>query len=287
MAHVTLKEILSQSVEGKYAVGAFPGMDYSITEAILSACEKKNVPVIFLLWGGYVFGKKNNEKVWFENMWNMLDRASVPVAMILDHGSYEECYYAMELGFKSIMFDGSSLPLEENIKKTAEIVKEAHKRGISVEGEVGHVGGDEGVTEGGEVKRDLFTKPEDARRFVEETGVDALAVAVGSKHGVYETDPNLDLVRLDEIRAAVGDVPLVMHGGSGIKDDMMRQAVDHGINKINYVTYLMLAAEEASDEKRESGKRLTYWDMVQVANKRIEQEIAHEVEVFNTKELVL
>lgn len=287
MPHVTLKEILSQSVREKYAVGAFPGMDYSIAETILSACEKKNVPVIFLLWGPYVFGKKNNEKVWFDNMWNMLERASVPVSMILDHGSYDECFHAMDLGFKSIMFDGSSLPLDENIAKTAEIVKAAHALGVSVEGEVGHVGGDEGVTEGGEVKHDLFTRPEDAKKFVEETGVDALAVAVGSKHGVYETDPNLDLVRLDEIRDAVGDVPLVMHGGSGIKDDMMAAAVEHGINKINYVTYLMLAAEEASDELRNSGKRVTYWDVMQVANKRIEEEVSHEVEVFNTKKLDL
>lgn len=287
MPLVNLKTLLRESVEKKYAVGAFPGMDFSITEQILETAERANRPVMFLLYGPYVFGKKNNDRRFFDIMWKMLDSATVPTTMILDHGTYEECFKAVELGFPSIMFDGSSLPLEENIRKTNELLKVCRAKNISVEAEVGHVGGNEGTTEDGSAITDLFTKPEEARYFVEATGVDALAVAIGSVHGVYRKEPELDIKRLDEIRQAVGNVPLVMHGGSGIPDPMMRRAVDHGINKINFATGLLLSATDAmhKDEADNPGKRRMYWDLMRAANKAIDAEVAHQIKVFNTQEL--
>lgn len=287
MPLVNLKTLLRESVEKKYAVGAFPGMDFSVTEQILETAERANCPVMFLLYGPYVFGKKNNDRRFFDIMWKMLDSASVPTTMILDHGTYDECLKAIELGFPSIMFDGSSLPLEENIRQTNELLKICRAKNISVEAEVGHVGGNEGTTEDGSALTDFFTKPEEARYFVEATGVDALAVAIGSVHGVYRKEPELDIQRLDEIRQAVGNVPLVMHGGSGIPDPMMRKAVDHGINKINFVTGLLLSATDAmhKDEADNPGKRRMYWDLMCAANKKMDADVTHQIQVFNTQEL--
>lgn len=159
-----------------------------------------------------------------------------PVALHLDHGgSYELAARCVEAGYTSVMIDGSKLPFEENVEVTRRVVEMAHAAGVSVEGELGHVAHNE---EGGDISR-LFTRPEDAARFVGATGVDALAVAVGTAHGFYKGEVRLDFGRLEQIRDAVGDrAALVLHGGSGVPDELMRKAVGCGIRKINFGTEL-------------------------------------------------
>jgi tagatose 1,6-diphosphate aldolase GatY/KbaY len=160
-----------------------------------------------------------------------------PAALHLDHGaSYELAERCVKAGYTSVMFDGSQLPFAENCALTRRVVELAHAHGVSVEGELGH------VTHNDEAARDItscYTRPEDALRFVEETGVDALAIAIGTAHGFYKGEVQLDFERLDKIRAAVGErVSLVLHGGSGVPDELLRQAVAHGISKINFGTEL-------------------------------------------------
>lgn len=159
-----------------------------------------------------------------------------PVALHLDHGaSYELAARCVEAGYTSVMIDGSTLPFDENVELTRRVCETAHAAGVSVEGELGHVAHNE---EGGDISR-LFTRPEDASRFVELTGVDALAVAVGTAHGFYKGEVRLDFERLEQIRDAVGDrASLVLHGGSGVPDELMRKAVGCGIRKINFGTEL-------------------------------------------------
>ena len=158
-----------------------------------------------------------------------------PVALHLDHGgSFELAKRCIEAGYSSVMIDGSKLPFEENIELTRRVVDIAHAAGVSVEGELGH------VTQNADNENisDFFTRPEDAKAFVEGTGVDALAVAIGTAHGFYKGEVKLDLPRLREIREVVGDVSLVLHGGSGVPDELMREAIRCGIAKINFGTEL-------------------------------------------------
>ena len=161
-----------------------------------------------------------------------------PVALHLDHGaSYELAERCVEAGYTSVMFDGSKLPFAENCELTRRVVELAHANGVSVEGELGHVAHNDEAA-GNEIKN-FYTRPEDALRFVEETGVDALAVAIGTAHGFYKGEVRLDFERLDRIRDAVGErVALVLHGGSGVPDELLRQAILHGISKINFGTEL-------------------------------------------------
>ena len=170
------------------------------------------------------------------------DEAAQPVALHLDHGeSYELAARCVDAGYTSVMIDGSKLPFAENVALTRRVVEMAHAHGVSVEGELGHVAhNDEGCT-----ISDFFTRPDDARRFVAETGVDALAVAVGTAHGFYKGVVRLDFLRLQEIRDAVGDTALVLHGGSGVPDELLREAIACGIVKINFGTELKNAFTRA------------------------------------------
>jgi fructose-bisphosphate aldolase class II len=172
-------------------------------------------------------------------------RASVPVAVHYDHGlTFDRCMEAIRLGFSSIMFDGSLGDVEQNLADTRQIVKIAHSMGLTVEGEIGHVGN---ADVGDNETDDRYTTREEAVSFVEQTGVDALAIAIGTAHGVYKTKPKLDLDRLAEIRSAL-DTPLVLHGGSGLSDDDFRGAIAGGIAKINIFTDLCSAGEKAMIE---------------------------------------
>ncbi len=157
------------------------------------------------------------------------------VALHLDHGgSFELAQKCVDAGYTSVMIDGSKLPFAENVELTRRVVEMAHARGVSVEGELGHVAQN---ADGGDITQ-FYTRPEDARRFVAETGIDALAVAIGTAHGFYKGEVKLDLARLREIRDAVGDTALVLHGGSGVPDELMREAIRAGIRKINFGTEL-------------------------------------------------
>lgn len=256
MSLVTLKEILSSSIDEKYAIGGFVTFDYSSTEAIIKAAETVNGKAIVMIpWG--LVADRNNREQYIRNTRNMLEESSTTFALHLDHGaSFEECMLAIHSGFSSVMYDGSALPFEENIRNTLKVVEAAHACGVSVEAEIGHVGGAEGgalIAEGLSADTSLYTTVEEAVQFAQATGVDALAVAVGTVHGIIKGEPHIDLQRLSDIRSAL-DIPLVLHGGSGLDDETFRSTVRNGINKINYFTEMSLTASNAvKDFIREKG----------------------------------
>ncbi len=182
-----------------------------------------------------------------------------PVALHLDHGaSFELANRCVEAGYTSVMIDGSKLPFEQNVDVTRRVVEMAHISGVSIEGELGHVAQN---TDGGDITQ-LFTRPDDAKKFVDETGVDALAVAIGTAHGFYKGEVRLDFPRLREIRDAVGDTPLVLHGGSGVPDELLQEAIRSGIAKINFGTELKnaftLAVRKSLSESGEIDLRKTF-----------------------------
>ena len=203
MSLVTLKEILRESIDKKYAVGAFDTFNPLMTEAILCAAEEEEKPVI-LMQIDHFFDERRDHGVYFRNIINMIEHMKTPVCLMLDHGeSIENCMRAIHLGFSAVMFDGSMLPYEENVRETKALVRAAHACGVSVEAEIGHVGGLEGEAdpEGSVADGSGFTEPEMAERFAAETGVDALAVAFGTVHGKYRGEVNLDFARLAKIRS--------------------------------------------------------------------------------------
>lgn len=245
---VTMKEILKDAKERKYAIGAFNVPNLESVQAVISAAEELNVPVI--LQHAEVHENLISMQEIGPIMLDYAKRALVPVCVHLDHGaSFDLCVQAIRLGFTSIMYDASSKSYEENFNGTKEIVKIAHAAGVSVEAELGHiftssVGGGEGRgavgAEDFDSLDDCYTDPVTAKTFVEGTNVDALAISFGTTHGVYLTEPKLDLNRITEIKNEI-DIPFVMHGGSGVSDEDFKTAIRNGITKINYYTYGAMA----------------------------------------------
>ena len=288
MSLITLKEILSGSIEERRAVGGFVTFDYSSTEAIIKAAETANGKAIVMIpWG--LVAERDNREQYLRNTRAMLEESSAPFALHLDHGaSFEECMLAIHSGFSSVMYDGSSLPFRENIENTIKVVEAAHACGVSVEAEIGHVGGAEGgalIKEGLSADSSLYTTVEEAVTFAEATGVDALAVAVGTVHGIIKGEPRIDLKRLSDIRNAV-KIPLVLHGGSGLDDDTFRSTVENGINKINYFTEMSLTASEAVKEYvRKSGSSPVHMmDITSYAYGELEKLIEKQIRVFRREE---
>ena len=242
---VSLNEVLSNAQKGRYAVGLFNTIDTDMLEAVLETAEKRRAPVI--IGTAEVLLPYGELQLIGPSIIAAARRASVPVVVHYDHGlTFERCMEALKLGFSSIMFDGSVKPYEQNIAETREIVRIAHAFGASVEGEIGHVG-----DAGEEESANHYTTVEEAKQYLSDTGVDALAVAIGTAHGAYKTAPKLSFERLREIHGAV-DAPLVLHGGSGLTDDDFRQAIANGIAKVNIFTDLCLAGvlgQKAAQEK--------------------------------------
>ena len=231
----TMKEMLEDARKNHYAIPAFDVSNYEMMKAALDACEEERSPALLMGLGVDLRGKS------MRLMASMVSSASdvydIPVCFHLDHAdSFKMIQAAVSAGFTSVMYDGSNLPLEENMRNTAEIVRFAHSRGVTVEAELGHVGnaavGNVKDSRENENPEDTLTDPADVARFVGETDVDALAVAIGTAHGVYRKTPVLRIDRLDEI-AAVCNRPLVLHGGSGTPDEQIKRAIRHGIAKIN------------------------------------------------------
>ena len=240
---VNLKDILKDAQDKKYAVGLFNTTDTDMLEGAITAAEELRSPII--IGTAEVLLPYGDLSLIAPSIIAAAKRASVPVAVHYDHGlTFDRCIEAMRLGFSSIMFDGSAGSIEDNLAATREMVKIAHSMGITVEGEIGHVG--EAKT-GDNETADMYTTREEAIAFVEQTGVDALAIAIGTAHGVYKSKPKLDLQRLKDIRSAL-DTPLVLHGGSGLSDDDFRNTVKNGIAKINIFTDLCTAGEKAMRE---------------------------------------
>ena len=250
---VSAKEMLNKAKAGHYAVGQFNINNLEWTKSILLAAEETRSPVILGVSEGagkYMTGYKT--VVGMVN--GMLEELniSVPVALHLDHGSYEGCYKCIEAGFSSIMFDGSHYPIEENIEKTKELVKVAKGKGMSVEAEVGSIGGEED----GVIGRGECADPKECKS-VADLGVTMLAAGIGNIHGKYpENWEGLSFETLDAIQQITGDMPLVLHGGTGIPDDMIKKAISLGVAKINVNTECQLAFADATRKYIEAGKDL-------------------------------
>ena len=240
---VNLDYVLKKAQEENYAVGLFNTTDTDMLEGVLAAAEEMRAPVI--IGTAEVLLPYGELKLIAPSIIAAAKRASVPVVVHYDHGlTFERCIEAMKLGFSSIMFDGSAGDIEENLDNTREIVKIAHAMGITVEGEVGHVG--QASTEDNNAV-DMYTTPDEAEEFIAKRGVDALAIAIGTAHGAYKNKPCLDIERLKEIHNRV-ETPLVLHGGSGLSDDDFKSVIREGISKMNIFTDLCLAGEKAMSE---------------------------------------
>ena len=250
---VSAKEMLIKAREGKYAVGQFNINNLEWTKAILLAAQENNSPVILGVSEGA--GKYMGGYDTVVGMVNGLLKGlniTVPVALHLDHGSYEGAKKTIEAGFSSVMFDGSHYPFEENVAKTKELVELAHSKGISVEAEVGSIGGEEdGVVGAGEV-----ADPQECKA-ISELGIDFLAAGIGNIHGKYpENWTGLNFKVLGEINEATGSMPLVLHGGSGIPEEMIKEAISLGVAKINVNTECQVVIAEATRKYIEEGKDL-------------------------------
>lgn len=288
---VSMTELMKDAQEKGYAVGAFNAVSFESLRAIIAAAEETGKGVIL-----------NHAEVHFPIMpleviapvmVDMAKKASVPVCVHLDHGqSLESCMKAIQLGFTSVMLDVSGEDYEENVAQTALMCRLAHSVGVTVEAELGHIfQSDIGVGEGTEQEtldsfesaEDVYTDPDLAKDFVERTGVDALAIAFGTAHGVYQVKPKLDLDRISMIKEKI-DVPFVMHGGSGLTKEEFQTAIRNGIRKINYYTYMALAGGKAIREFIESkpeGANVFYHDIPGIAMEAMKEDVKEAIRVFS------
>ncbi len=265
MALVNIKEMLEKARREKYCVGAFDASTIEMAMKIVEAAEEKRSPVILMgLTPDLQQGNGAMLDYWLYCLRKMAEDASVPVCLHLDHATdmdfLKKC---VDAGFTSVMYDASVNTLEENIRLSKEAVDYAHARGVTVEAELGHVG--DGIVSG-EIKADgaydnpddYLTDPEEMKRFIAETGVDCLAVAVGTSHGVYVHEPKLHFDRLDTLNE-ISDIPMVMHGGSGTPDDQIKKAVEKGICKLNIYSEMLSAYYGELKKKLESSGTLAIW----------------------------
>ena len=272
---VNLNDVLKKAQEGHYAVGLFNTTDTDMAEAVIAAAEEMNSPVV--IGTAEILLPFGELKLIAPSLRALAERAKVPVVLHYDHGlTFDRCIEALKLGFSSIMFDGSLGDSDKNIEETREIVKIAHSFGASVEGEIGHVGN---AIDGDGVEDDMYTTPEEAVNFVNDTGVDALAVAIGTAHGVYKTKPKLDLERLKEIRSAC-DTPLVLHGGSGLSDDDFRNSIRDGIAKVNIFTDLCVAGVKAMEEGLKENKG--YLEIRNMKVEEIKKCVINKIKLFGS-----
>ena len=272
---VNLNDVLLDAQKNHYGVGLFNTTDTDMLEAVISAAEELKSPIV--IGTAEVLLPFGELKLIAPSIIEAAKRASVPVVVHYDHGlTFDRCIEALKLGFSSIMFDGSAGDNDENLKQTAEIVKIAHSFGATVEGEIGHVS--QASTNDGAVS-DMYTTPEEAENFVNATGVDALAVAIGTAHGAYKTKPCLDIDRLKAIRAKI-DTPLVLHGGSGLSDDDFKNTIREGIAKVNIFTDLCLAGNSAMKIGFENN--LDYLAIRNLKVEKIKEAVKDKIELFGS-----
>lgn len=270
MALITLQEILKDAHQKRYGVGLFNILDLQMLRGIMEAAEQEHAPVIIgvaevhlpilpFSWASYLMAEAAR-------------RLRVPVCLHFDHGMTTDAILAaIHAGFTSVMYDGSALPFEENVKNTRAIVQEAKKYGVSVEAELGHVGMGDDMDDMGS----MYTNAEDVVSFVEQTGVDALAVAIGTAHGQYRRKPVLDIERLQQIRE-ITPVPLVLHGGSGLTDDDFRTVVQNGISKVNICTDMCIASAEAAESHPVLEK------IIPAQVEAVKETVVHKIRVFDS-----
>ena len=274
-----LNDVLFDAQRGKYAVGLFNATDSDMLQATISAAEELNSPII--IGTAEVLLPYGELDLIAPNMLAAAKRAKVPVVLHYDHGlTFDRCMQAIKLGFSSIMFDGSAGDPEENLRNTREMVRIAHAMGATVEGEIGHVGQ---AANADNEATDMYTTKEEAIAFVEATGVDALAIAIGTAHGAYKSKPKLDIDRLCAIRNAL-DTPLVLHGGSGLSDDDFRNTIKNGIAKVNIFTDLCVAGERSMRDNAGDGERGMYGYLI-ARNAKVEamkQAVMEKMRLFGS-----
>jgi len=243
---VTMKEMLADAKKNHYAIPAFDVSNYEMMKAVLETCEEEKSPALLMTLGVDTEGRN------LQLLSSMINGASnyfkIPICLHMDHATnIDFIKYGCDNGYSSVMYDGSVLSFDENAKNTAIVTEYAHKKGITVEAELGHVGnasvGSVSETGTDTDPGESLTVPEEVARFIEITDVDALAVAIGTSHGVYQKTPELRIDRLDEI-TSVCDRPLVLHGGSGTPDNQMQNAIHHGITKINIYSDVLFALNQ-------------------------------------------
>ena len=251
MTAVSIKAELLKAQKGEYAIPLFDVFDMFGVEGVMEALTIKRAPTIIAIYSP--FATRTNSKAFAAYILTRAADTDVPVTLMLDHGvSVEACLQALEYGFTDVMYDGSSLPVDENIANTRKVVEAAHSCGVTVEAELGHVGVGADYEIEGKV-RSWFTNPDTVEYFIHETGVDYLAIAFGNAHGLYKGKPQLDFDLVREVRSRVS-VPLVMHGGTGLSDEQFQGAIAAGISKINFATSIINTSVEnmkkaANDEK--------------------------------------
>jgi len=282
MALVSLHDVLENARKNKYAVGSFNVVDLVSLEAILEAAQESLSPVILSI------AEVHFKYVNLENITPAIKEvargANIPAVLHLDHGeSFKAVMRALRAGFTSIMFDGSKLPFEENIKRTAEVVKMCHSVGVTVEAELGHIGGAEGGSGGASAPpEEFYTNVNQARDFVARTDVDALAVAIGTAHGLYKGTPKLDFERLAKLNQALG-IPLVLHGGTGLSAEDFRRCIDNGVAKINFYTGISVATMDKIKEKlKRKPDCYDYPGLLLEAKAGIKETVSKQLEIFRS-----
>jgi len=278
MALVTMKALLERANKKNVGVGAFNVGNMEMVIGAIKAAEDSDTPIILQI--AEVRFKHSPLELMGPMMVEAAKKATVDVAVHLDHGlTFERVKQALNYGFTSVMFDSSTYPYEENIKRTKEVVEYAKKYGATVEAELGHVGGSE---DGSKEENILYTDPKQAKDFVKRTGIDCLAVAIGNAHGNYKSSPKLAFDVLDKIHQEV-DVPLVLHGGSGISDEEFKKLIRHGIRKLNIATASFNAVTKEVERYITSDLKHNYFDLNLALVHGIYQNIRHHIDVFNLK----
>ena len=279
---VNLKEILKIAEQNKNAIGMFNATGFDSLQAVVSAAEELNQPVIIA--HAEVHNVYNDISMVGPAMLAVAKNAKIPVCVHLDHGvSVDMINRALDIGFTSVMIDASHLPYEENLKLTKEITDKAHSLGVSVEAELGRLVTDE---DGGKAKgitlkpEDYYTNPEQAKEFCAKTGVDALAIAFGTAHGFYKEQPKLDFEVVKQVANAT-NLPLVMHGGSGVSEDGFRKAIQNGIRKINYYSYMSKAGYMAAKEIIERGSTSYLHDVEYAAMHAMKEDVKKAITIFS------
>ncbi|MBR2011066.1 MAG: class II fructose-bisphosphate aldolase [Clostridia bacterium] len=279
---VNLKEILEIAERDNIAIGMFNATGFDSLQAVIAAAEELNQPVIIA--HAEVHNVYNDISIVGPAMIAAAKNAKVPVCVHLDHGeSMEMIWRALRIGFTSVMIDASALPYEENLALTKQVTEMAHAMGVSVEAELGRlVTGEAGSKQEGNTEmkaEDFYTDPAEAAAFCRETGVDALAIAFGTAHGFYTAQPALDFDVVKNVKAAT-NLPLVMHGGSGVSEEGFKKAIAGGIRKINYYSYMSKAGYEAAKAEIEAGNSKYLHDVEFAAMKAMKEDVKRAIRVF-------
>ena len=279
---ISMKEAMNIAKEKHIAIGAFNGTTSESALAILEAAEELDVPVIFM--HAQCHDNIAPLDMIGPMMVAMAKASKAKVVVHLDHGEdFEYCKRAIDIGFNSVMIDYSTLKYEDNIKGTKEVVDYAHSRNVSVEAELGAMPSGENGNKAEIKQEDLYTKVELVNDFVNRTGVDILAIAFGTAHGIYKTKPILNMDIISRVRE-ISDIPLVMHGGSGVSEDEYREVIKRGINKINYYTYMSYAGYEKAKEICDKKDKDYYHTLAWEVKDAMKENIKKAIKVFSNIE---